>query len=71
MLWLDYYAEKTPGVQVMDNATTILGWKSEPSQTGCSGFCPSLEAARGTKAGTCTAHRNWSSKSPRRPGMSI
>jgi len=30
IVWLDYYAEKTPGVQVMDNATTILGWKSEP-----------------------------------------
>ena len=30
IVWLDYYAEKTPGVQVLDNATTILGWKSEP-----------------------------------------
>jgi Uma2 family endonuclease len=30
IVWLDYYAEKTLGVQVMDNATTILGWKSEP-----------------------------------------
>ncbi len=29
IVWLDYYAEKTAGVQVMDNATTILGWKSE------------------------------------------
>jgi Uma2 family endonuclease len=28
--WLDYYAEHTPGVEVLDNATTILGWKSEP-----------------------------------------
>jgi hypothetical protein len=30
IIWLDYYAEKTPGLQVLDNATTILGWKSEP-----------------------------------------
>ena len=30
IVWLDYYAENTPGVQVLDNATTILGWKSEP-----------------------------------------
>jgi hypothetical protein len=30
IVWLDYYAEKTPGVEVLDNATTILGWKSEP-----------------------------------------
>jgi Uma2 family endonuclease len=29
-LWLDYFAENTPGVEVLDNATTILGWKSEP-----------------------------------------
>ena len=29
IVWLDYYAENTPGVQVLDNATTILGWKSE------------------------------------------
>ena len=30
IVWLDYYAEQTPGLQVMDNATTILGWKGEP-----------------------------------------
>ncbi len=30
IVWLDYYAENTPGVEVLDNATTILGWKSEP-----------------------------------------
>jgi Uma2 family endonuclease len=29
IVWLDYYAEHTPGVEVLDNATTILGWKSE------------------------------------------
>jgi len=28
--WLDYYAENTSGVEVLDNATTILGSKSEP-----------------------------------------
>jgi Uma2 family endonuclease len=30
IVWLDYYAEHTPGVRAMDNTTTILGWKSEP-----------------------------------------
>jgi Uma2 family endonuclease len=30
IVWLHYYAENTSGVQVLDNATTILGWKSEP-----------------------------------------
>ncbi len=34
IVWLDYYAEQTPGLQVMDNATTILGWKSEPQPDG-------------------------------------
>ncbi len=29
IVWLHYYAENTPGVQVLDNATTVLGWKSE------------------------------------------
>jgi Uma2 family endonuclease len=32
--WLVYYAEKTPGVRAMVNATTILGWKSEPEPDG-------------------------------------
>jgi Uma2 family endonuclease len=30
IVWLDYYAEQTPGLEVMDNATTVLGKKSEP-----------------------------------------
>jgi Uma2 family endonuclease len=34
IVWLSYYAEKTPGVEVLDNATTILGWKSEPQPDG-------------------------------------
>jgi Uma2 family endonuclease len=29
-VWLSYYAEATPGVEVVGTATTILGWKSEP-----------------------------------------
>ncbi len=34
IVWLDYYAERTPGLQVSGNATTILGWKSEPEPDG-------------------------------------
>jgi Uma2 family endonuclease len=34
IVWLDYYAEHTPGTQVLDNATAILGWKSEPQPDG-------------------------------------
>ena len=30
IVWLDYYAENTPGVEVLVGATTILGWRSEP-----------------------------------------
>ncbi len=30
IVWLDYYAESTAGVEVLDNTTAILGWKSEP-----------------------------------------
>jgi Uma2 family endonuclease len=30
IVWLSYYVENTPGVEVLDNATTILGPKSEP-----------------------------------------
>ncbi|AGA24574.1 Uma2 family endonuclease [Singulisphaera acidiphila] len=29
-VWLSYYAENTPGVEVLDNVTVILGSKSEP-----------------------------------------
>jgi Uma2 family endonuclease len=34
LLWLDYYAENTPGVEVLAGATTILGRKSEPEPDG-------------------------------------
>src|SRR5262249_24192029 len=33
-VWLDYLAEKTPGVQFFDNTTAILGWRSEPQPDG-------------------------------------
>jgi Uma2 family endonuclease len=34
IVWLDYYADETPGARALDNATTILGWKSEPQPDG-------------------------------------
>jgi len=34
IMWLGHYAENTPGVEVLANATTILGWKSEPEPDG-------------------------------------
>ena len=30
MVWLDYFAENTPGTEHLDNTTTILSWRSEP-----------------------------------------
>ena len=30
LVWLSYYQENSPGVQVLDNATTLLGPRSEP-----------------------------------------
>ena len=30
IVWLSYYAENTWGVEILGNATAILGWKSEP-----------------------------------------
>ncbi len=30
IVWLSYYAENTARVRVLDNATAILGWRSEP-----------------------------------------
>ncbi len=50
IVWLDYYAEQTPGLQVMDNASTILGWKSEPQPDGSSASCPRSAVGPGTKA---------------------
>ncbi len=34
IVWLSYYAEMTVGVRAMDNATTVLGWKSELQPDG-------------------------------------
>ena len=34
IMWLGHYAENTSGVEVLDNATTILGWNSEPQPDG-------------------------------------
>ncbi|MDR3636570.1 MAG: Uma2 family endonuclease [Isosphaeraceae bacterium] len=30
LVWLSYYAENTPGVETLDNTSTVLGPKSEP-----------------------------------------
>jgi len=30
LVWLSYYAENTPGVEVLDNTSTVIGPRSEP-----------------------------------------
>jgi Uma2 family endonuclease len=40
IMWLGHYAENTPGVEVMGNATTILGWKGEPQPDGLMRILP-------------------------------
>jgi len=51
IMWLGYYAEQTPGVQVLDNATTILGWKSEPQPDGLLRILPDCEGRTQNKKG--------------------
>jgi Uma2 family endonuclease len=34
LVWLSYYQENTPGVEVLDNTSTALGPKSEPQPDG-------------------------------------
>jgi hypothetical protein len=51
IMWLDYYAEQTPGVQVLDNATTILGWRSEPQPDGLLRIRPECEGHTRDKKG--------------------
>ncbi len=51
IVWLDYYAEKTPGVQVMDSPTTILGWKSEPQPDGLLRILPECGGRTWDKGG--------------------
>jgi len=35
IIWLGWYAEHTPGVQVLDNATAILDRRNEPQPDAC------------------------------------
>ena len=51
IVWLSYYAEKTPGVRAMDNATTILGWKSEPQPDGLLRILPEFGGRTSNEGG--------------------
>ena len=51
IMWLGYYAEQTPGVQVLDNATTILGLKSEPQPDGLLRILPECDGRTQNKKG--------------------
>ena len=62
IVWLDYYAENTPGVRAMDNGTTILGWKSEPQPDGSLRVLPEY----GGRTSDRTWFRPWSARAGRR-----
>jgi Uma2 family endonuclease len=51
IVWLSYYAENTPGAQAMDNATTIIGWKSEPQPDGLLRILPEYGGRTWNKGG--------------------
>jgi Uma2 family endonuclease len=51
IVWLDYFAEKTPGVRALDNATAILGWKSEPQPDGSLRIVPECGGRTWIEAG--------------------
>ena len=71
IVWLDYYAENTPGVRAMDNATTILGWRNEPQPDGLLRVLPEYGRRTGNEGGFVQgAPRSSSSRSPRQPGTS-
>jgi Uma2 family endonuclease len=51
IMWLGYYAANTPGVSAMDNATAVLGWKSEPQPDGLLRILPSCGGRTWDEAG--------------------
>ena len=66
LVWLDYYAEKTLGVEAMDNATTILGWKSELQPDGSLRILADSGGRTWLEHGFVHGVRNSSSKFQRR-----
>ena len=68
IMWLDYYAENTFGVEVLDNATTILGWKSEPQPDALLRVLPECGGRSHDEEGYIHGARSSWSKFPRQPG---
>ncbi len=70
-LWLGYYKSRTPGTKVSHNATTILDDENEFQPDCWLRILP--EKGGRTRSGRHVRRRlsrNWSSKSPPRPGRS-
>ncbi len=57
IVWLDNYAEQTPGLEVADSATTILGRKSEPQPDALLRILPEY-------GGQSRVHRGYISGAP-------
>ena len=70
--WLLYYEEKTPGVDSLDNALTILGPRSEPQpDLQICASCPNTAGVRGPTPISSAVCRSWSSKCRMRRGTRI
>jgi hypothetical protein len=52
IIWLSDYAENTPGVEVLANPTTVLGWKSEPEPDALLRILPECGGRTRTERGT-------------------
>ena len=64
----EYYEENTPGVQVLDNATTFLGPRSEPQPDALLRILPECGGQTWPIRSTCAGSPSWSWRSPTRRG---
>src|SRR5262249_11564543 len=60
MHWLGFYEDETPGVQAMDNTTTIMGEESEPQPDASLVILPACGGqTRQDKAGNLIGSPEW------------
>ena len=65
IVWLDYYAEHTPGVRAGVNASALLGGlRRAPARLLRSASCQSAAAGLASRAASSPKALNWSSRSP-------
>ena len=70
IVWLSYYTENTPGAEAMDNATAIIGWKSEPQPDGLLRILPEHGGQTRNEGAFLHGAPELIVESPRQPVMS-